>query len=125
MILPGNPESLRQLTVQVLPSPSSVEGSVSAADSSSSSRVRGEIQSSTHTLISNSSATDSPITTNSPRTTTLPDSKSYLLYLRVISTCITDKTTPLNNRNTNIKFTAEIFVCLRHSTLILIPGARN
>ena len=79
MILPGNPESLRQLTVQVLPSPSSVEGSTSAADSSS--RVRGEIQSSTHTLISNSSATDSPaITTNSPRTVTLSDSKSYPLY---------------------------------------------
>ena len=97
MILPGNPESLRQLTVQVLPSPSSVEGSTSAADSSS--RVRGEIQSSTHTLISNSAATDSPITTNSPHTS-LSDSKSYLLYWRVISTCITDKTTPLNNRNT-------------------------
>ena len=79
MILPGNPESLRQLTVQVLPSPSSVEGSTSAADSSSS-RVRGEIQSSTHTLISNSSATDSSITTNSPRTVTLSDSKSYPLY---------------------------------------------
>ena len=81
MILPGNPESLRQLTVQLLPSPSSVEGSVSASDSSSS-RVRGEIQSSTHTLISNSSATDSPaITTNSPRTAvTLSDSKSYPLY---------------------------------------------
>ena len=79
MILPGNPESLRQLRVQVVPSPSSVEGSVSAADSSSS-RVRGEIQSSTHTLISNSSATDSPaITTNSPRTA-LSDSKSYPLY---------------------------------------------
>lgn len=72
MILPGNPDSLKQLTVQVLPQ-------VHTAG--------GEVQSSTHTLLAKGSkiATELPATNISPRQSQLVSSSQTATDSEIIS----------------------------------------